>query len=289
MGNSFAIDETGGVYIVTDAAEYRFDTGPTAVPRSPGASRTPTAASSSPADRARLGHHADAHGVRPARDHRQRRPDERRRDAARQELSGKRTVCSVPVFEKGASATDNSLITDGSSLVVENNYGYNGPSKTEQGGTTTPGLARVDVDRRTGTCKQSWLSKEIAPLGRAQALARQRAGLHVHEGPQPDDQDAWYLTTLDFRTGKTVYKRLAGEGLGFNNNYAPVTIGPTARRTSACSAAWSRCATRTPPPQGLAPGRAARRPACAPASASRSAASAASRGSAARTGAWRAR
>src|SRR4051812_30614920 len=28
MGNSFAIDETGGVYIVTDAAEYRFDTGP---------------------------------------------------------------------------------------------------------------------------------------------------------------------------------------------------------------------------------------------------------------------
>ena len=25
---------------------------------------------------------------------------------------------------------------------------------------------------------------------------------------------------------ETVYKRLAGTGLGFNNNYAPVTLGP---------------------------------------------------------------
>ena len=25
---------------------------------------------------------------------------------------------------------------------------------------------------------------------------------------------------------RTVYKRLAGEGLGHNNNYAPVTLGP---------------------------------------------------------------
>jgi hypothetical protein len=41
-----------------------------------------------------------------------------------------------------------------------------------------------------------------------------------------DEVDAWYLTALDFRTGKTVFKKLAGTGLGFNNNYAPVTLGP---------------------------------------------------------------
>jgi hypothetical protein len=41
-----------------------------------------------------------------------------------------------------------------------------------------------------------------------------------------DGQDAWYLTALDFRTGDTVFKRLGGEGLGFNNNYAPITLGP---------------------------------------------------------------
>ena len=38
--------------------------------------------------------------------------------------------------------------------------------------------------------------------------------------------DAWYLTAIDFRKGTTTYKKLAGTGLGFNNNYAPVSIGP---------------------------------------------------------------
>ena len=38
--------------------------------------------------------------------------------------------------------------------------------------------------------------------------------------------DPWYLTAIDFRTGETVFKKLAGTGLGFNNNYAPVTLGP---------------------------------------------------------------
>jgi hypothetical protein len=44
--------------------------------------------------------------------------------------------------------------------------------------------------------------------------------------PDPTFEDPWYLTALDFRTGETVYKRLAGRGLGFNNNYAPISIGP---------------------------------------------------------------
>ena len=41
-----------------------------------------------------------------------------------------------------------------------------------------------------------------------------------------DGQDAWYLTALDVRTGATAFRRLGGEGLGFNNNYAPITLGP---------------------------------------------------------------
>jgi hypothetical protein len=47
------------------------------------------------------------------------------------------------------------------------------------------------------------------------------------EGTVTDDP--WYLTALDFETGKTRWKRLAGEGLGFNNNYAPITLGPGGR------------------------------------------------------------
>ena len=33
-------------------------------------------------------------------------------------------------------------------------------------------------------------------------------------------------TAINFATGRTLWKALAGEGLGFNNNYAPVTLGP---------------------------------------------------------------
>jgi hypothetical protein len=42
----------------------------------------------------------------------------------------------------------------------------------------------------------------------------------------PSGDDAWFLTAIDYRTGRTVYRRLAGTGLGYNNNFAPVTIGP---------------------------------------------------------------
>jgi hypothetical protein len=39
-------------------------------------------------------------------------------------------------------------------------------------------------------------------------------------------QDHWYFTAIDWRTGQTVFKKRAGNGLGFNNNYAPITLGP---------------------------------------------------------------
>jgi hypothetical protein len=51
--------------------------------------------------------------------------------------------------------------------------------------------------------------------------------VYTYTKPADENSDPWYLTALDFRSGKTVYKARAGAGLGFNNNYAPVTIGPT--------------------------------------------------------------
>jgi hypothetical protein len=140
-------------------------------------------------------------------------------------VDGPRRLCTVPVFEKGKGNTDQSLIGTDSSLVVENNYGYSGPTAVENGRTTTPGLERVDIDRATGTCREVWHSDEIAPSVVPKLSLGNGLVYTYTKDPQEDDQDAWYLTAIDFRTGKTVFKRLAGEGLGFNNNYAPVTIG----------------------------------------------------------------
>jgi hypothetical protein len=66
--------------------------------------------------------------------------------------------------------------------------------------------------------------------------------------PQPSNADAWYLTALDFASGKTVYKRLGGEGLGFNNNYAPVTLGPDGTAYVGTLGGLVALRDNTPPP-----------------------------------------
>jgi hypothetical protein len=142
-------------------------------------------------------------------------------------VSGPRLICRQPVFRRGASATDQSLIGTGRSLVVENNYGYSGPAATQGGKTTSPGLERVDLDAGGG-CHSAWRSGEHAPSVVPKLSAANGLVYTYTKDPLPQDQgaDAWYLTALDFASGRTVYKRLGGEGLGHNNNYAPVTLGP---------------------------------------------------------------
>ena len=112
------------------------------------------------------------------------------------------------------------------SIIAENNFGYS-IAATQGGGTTTPGLQRVKVNRKLDDCRTVWRSEEIAPSVVPKASAQ--TGL-VYTYTKPDAAgDPWYLTALDFRTGETRWKRLAGTGLGFNNNYAPITIGPDGR------------------------------------------------------------
>jgi hypothetical protein len=225
IGNSFAVDESGGVYIVTDGAMYRFDADSGGAPRvtwrepysnigtrkpgqtQAGSGTTPTLMGR---DYVAITDNADPMNVVVYR-------------RARALEGGRRLVCSQPVFAKGSSSTDNSLIGTERSLVVENNYGYTGPTATFQGGLTAPGLERVDVDRDGSGCHTVWKSSEASPSVVPKLSLRN--GLVYAYTKTASDADPWYLTAIDFRTGKTVFKALAGEGLGFNNNYAPVTIG----------------------------------------------------------------
>jgi hypothetical protein len=223
--NSFAVDETGGVYVVSDGALYRFDAGEGGTPAvtwreeypnsgarkpgqvSPGSGTTPTLLGS---EYVAITDNADPMDVVVYR-----------RGRA---VTSPRRVCRQPVFEPGAGATDNSLIGFGRSMIVENNYGYSGPTATTQGATTSPGLERVDITD-TG-CRTVWRSSERAPSVVAKASLATGLVYTYTKPPDPDGTDAWYFTALDFRKGTTVYKRLAGTGLGFNNHYAPVSIGP---------------------------------------------------------------
>ena len=243
IGNSFAIGETGGVYIVSDAALYRFVAGPDGTPEArwrqtyenigvvkpgqtqAGSGTTPTLLAR---DLVAITDNADPMNVVVFR-----------RDG--------RKVCQVPVFEKGASNTDQSLTGAGRSLIAENNYGYTGPAAAEGGRTTTPGLERVDIAKDLRSCRSVWRSQEVAPSV-VPKLSLTSGLVYTYTKPAGDD-DSWYLTALDFRDGRTVFKTRAGEGLGFNNNYAPVTIGPDGTAYVGVLGGLVAIRDATPPPQ----------------------------------------
>jgi hypothetical protein len=155
-------------------------------------------------------------------------------------------VCRLPVVAPRRGDTDNSVIAVGDAIIVENNYGYTGPEQNppattpERGTPTTePGIARIDVDYAAGGCRVTWANAQVrVPTSVSKASAA--TGLvYVYEHPAADEvrytsggqpatgpEDPWYLTALDIRTGHRVWSVLTGVGLGYNNNYAPITLGP---------------------------------------------------------------
>ncbi len=135
----------------------------------------------------------------------------------------RRLVCEQPVFKKGAGATENSIIATGTAMVVENNYGYAPPpDATSNGDTTEPGIARVDIKQGGQGCRTVWNSQEISP-STVPKLSLATGLVYIYTKP-PGTPDKWYVTAVDFRTGKTVWRRLIGTGLLFNVHYAGITI-----------------------------------------------------------------
>ena len=134
-----------------------------------------------------------------------------------------RQVCRVPVFSRGQSADENSIIVAGRAMIAENNYGYTGPSAITGGKRTTSGFVRVDLNRNGMGCHTVWTNRsEGAPTVVSKlSLAN---GLIYTYTEEPGPTDPWYWTALDFRTGRTVYRQAAGSGSSFNNNYAGIAI-----------------------------------------------------------------
>ncbi|MFI9650728.1 hypothetical protein ACIHAA_31240 [Streptomyces sp. NPDC052040] len=251
IANSIAVDESGGVFVVSDHALYRFDAGPGGAPHatwrapydrgtrqkpgqlSQGSGTTPTLigpASGPGGGYVAITDNADPkmHVLVMARG-----------------KAGPAGVCAEPVFPAGQGADENSLIAVDGDLIAENNYGYVLGSDALRKGVagerqpdTTPGLVRVHVDYARRKCSIAWSNTteripsvvSKAALGNGMlytythpsaAELAYRSGEHSLGAP-----DAWYLTALDVRTGQRAWSRLAGAGPLFNNHYAPVSIGP---------------------------------------------------------------
>ncbi|MFN8162040.1 MAG: hypothetical protein U0R52_13450 [Solirubrobacterales bacterium] len=158
---------------------------------------------------------------------------------------GRRRVCRVPVFEKGASADENSLIAAGSSLFAENNYGYdllafndvlgNGlPVGGDLGLVSEPGIARIDIRRGGKGCRKVWTSNAVRPAS-VVSKGNSRSGiLYTFENakdPSVPGADPWNWVAMSMRTGKVLWKQRAGYGGRFNNHYAGIAISPGPRPT----------------------------------------------------------
>jgi hypothetical protein len=223
--NSFAVGMDGDVYIATNRQLYRFDAAADGTPaitwhagypnsgrKKPGQvdDGTGTTPAILPGGYVAITDNADPMDVVVYRT----APD-----------AGERQVCAVPVFAKGASATENSLIAAGRSLVVENNYGYSSPASTSLGGLTRPGFARVDIDADGAGCHVVWTNSAVAAPTVVPKLSLATGLVYAYTKTKAVT-DPWYWTAIDFRTGRLVWRALAGAGIGFNNNYAGLTLGP---------------------------------------------------------------
>jgi hypothetical protein len=228
IGNSFAVDRSGGVYIVSDSALYRFDATADGTPKvtwrrtygnigvakpgqtEAGSGTTPTLMGTAYVS---ITDNADPMKILVYK--------------RGKTVTGPRLVCAQPVFKRGSGSTDQSLIGTDRSMVVENNYGYSGLSTVMNGATTTPGFERVDIDSDGDSCTTVWRNRTVSAPSVVPKLSKPNGLVYTYTKPARQDQvDAWYFTALSFRTGKAIYKKLAGTGFGYNNNFAPVSIGP---------------------------------------------------------------
>jgi outer membrane protein assembly factor BamB len=222
IANSVAAGRDGGVYVVTVKALYKLGVGPSGKPAvtwrttydrgsekkpgqlSQGSGTTPTIL---PGGLVAITDNADP-----------------RMHVQFYDVDDGALVCQAAVFGDGESASDNSLVSVGDGVVVENNYGYSGPLRTLFGRTTTGGLARVDVSGRT--CTVAWTSDERAPSSVAKVSLANGLVYAYTKRKSWWGVNAWYVTAIDAATGRRVWAVRTGLGTLFNNHYSAITIAP---------------------------------------------------------------
>ncbi|WP_025616578.1 hypothetical protein [Salinispora cortesiana] len=251
IANSFAVDESGGVFVVSDHALYRFDATPNGRPE------VTWRATYDRGSRQKPGQFSHSSGTTPTLIGAASGPDggyvaiTDNADPAMQVLvfargkNGPTEICTQPVFPAGTSATENSLVAVGGDIIVENNYGYQFDGRALLKGLagarqpdTVPGLTRIQVDYPGRNCSVDWSNTTERIPSVVSKVSLANGLLYTYTHPAADElafrpggqllghPDAWYLTAIDVRSGEQVWSRLAGAGPLVNNHYAPISIGP---------------------------------------------------------------
>ena len=256
--NSFAVGRDGA-YIVTDKAMYKFRAGSNLLPKiiwqsryrntgaqkvgqfNAGSGTTPTLIGG-PATRAKtatakyvaITDNADPLDVVVYR------------TSDRLGTHQRRVVCQVPVFRKGASSDENSLISMGRSLIAENNAGYDLTKFNDEiaggikipggnlGTLSSPGLERIDINKNGAGCHIVWRNTTIrTPSAVSKGDAANGLIYTYTKPPDPGQPGAgvWAWAAVDYRSGQRVWQRVAGHGGLYNNHYAGIALSPFGKPT----------------------------------------------------------
>ena len=139
-------------------------------------------------DRARLGHHADADGPRLRRDHRQRRPDGRGRLQAREDghrrAAGLRAAGVRAGRGRHRQLADRRRPLDGRREQLR----LQRPDRDRAGRDDHARASSASTSRHGGRLPDGLAQRRERAVGGAEAVARDRARLHVHEARRPERQ-----------------------------------------------------------------------------------------------------
>jgi hypothetical protein len=135
---------------------------------------------------------------------------------------GARLICSTPVFSPGASATDNTSIASGRSLVVSNTSGYNYFDYTPI--PLPGGLTKVDVRVDESGCDVDWTAPAATTV--VPKLSLSAGYIYLLDRTAVDFMPTYSLVVIDADTGAIVSRRPLGttafyEGLGGNGLLTP--------------------------------------------------------------------
>jgi hypothetical protein len=228
---SFATDGSGGVYVVSDYALYRFQVGPGGAPKATWRTTYDRG------NRTKPGQNQQGSGTTPTlfddfagnqfvaiADN----ADPFMHVNVYDRLTGK-LVAQQAVFMNlpRHGDTENSLIAVNHSILVENNYGNRSVASTLGALTTEPDIDRVDFDPTTGQSRVVWENANVA----VPSIVSQLSTSDGLEYTYAKDAKGWYWAALDFGTGNIVAKSYVPwsntlGGAFANNFYGGLTIGP---------------------------------------------------------------
>jgi hypothetical protein len=161
-------------------------------------------------------------------------------------------ISKIPLFEPGAGAVENSVVSYGKQLVVGNTYGYVDPFVEN---ATAGGIMRIDFDEESGTYApvEGWpATGHFDAKTATPKLSTSRGLIYVYTRAEEavNGHHDWQLTAVDFRTGWRVFsikgyfnKREFGDNVAritmrgslgvkhydrevFNNLWGTFTFGP---------------------------------------------------------------